>query len=115
MDTLDLYSARQRTVLSSRPPKSWASRKRSSAATWAASCCKLEELQDEQIKKALEPAKANPDQRGRKNGGDGLLRDPRLLDRIMADLERCGAVGEETNKLVVILPVSPGCWIRRWR
>src|SRR5690606_29672777 len=29
-----------------------------------------------------------------------LLRDPRLLDRILADFARCGVVGEETNKLV---------------
>jgi len=29
-----------------------------------------------------------------------LLRDPRLLDRILADFERAGVVGEETNKLV---------------
>ncbi len=29
-----------------------------------------------------------------------LLKDPHLLDRILADFERCGVVGEETNKLV---------------
>ena len=29
-----------------------------------------------------------------------LLRDPRLLDRILEDFERCGVVGEETNKNV---------------
>ena len=29
-----------------------------------------------------------------------LLRDPRLLDRIVEDFARCGVVGEETNKLV---------------
>src|SRR6185436_1062382 len=28
-----------------------------------------------------------------------LLSDPQLLDRILADFERCGVVGEETNKL----------------
>ena len=32
-----------------------------------------------------------------------MLRDPRLLDRILADFERCGVVGEETNKLVAYL------------
>ena len=35
-----------------------------------------------------------------------LLRDPRLLDRILADFERCGMVGEETNKLVSYLAVT---------
>ncbi len=29
-----------------------------------------------------------------------LLRDPQLLDRILADFERAGVVGEQTNKLV---------------
>src|SRR5262249_21204465 len=29
-----------------------------------------------------------------------LLRDPKLLARILFDLERCGVIGEESNKLV---------------
>ena len=29
-----------------------------------------------------------------------LLRDPRLIERIVEDFARCGMVGEETNKLV---------------
>jgi len=32
-----------------------------------------------------------------------LLRDPRLLDRVLEDFERCGAVGEEANKKVSYL------------
>jgi hypothetical protein len=36
----------------------------------------------------------------------GLLRDPRLLDRILRDFERCGVVGEETNKLASYLAVT---------
>jgi DNA primase catalytic core len=32
-----------------------------------------------------------------------LLRDPRLLDRVLADFEKCGVVGEETNKRVSYL------------
>src|SRR5260370_5353037 len=35
-----------------------------------------------------------------------LLRDPRLLERILEDIERCGVVGEETNKLVSYLAVT---------
>ena len=34
-----------------------------------------------------------------------LLRDPNLLDRIVADFTRCGIVGEETNKLCGYLSV----------
>ena len=35
-----------------------------------------------------------------------LLRDPQLLERILADFERCGVVGEETNKLVGYLAAT---------
>jgi hypothetical protein len=35
-----------------------------------------------------------------------LLRDPRLLERIVADFALCGVVGEETNKLVGYRPCS---------
>ena len=34
-----------------------------------------------------------------------LLRDPRLVERIVEDFARCGVVGEETNKLVGYLGV----------
>ena len=32
-----------------------------------------------------------------------LLRDPRLLERVLEDFEQCGVVGEETNKKVSYL------------
>ncbi len=35
-----------------------------------------------------------------------LLRDPRLLERIVADFHRCGVVGEETNTLVGYLAAT---------
>jgi hypothetical protein len=62
---------------------------------------KLEELQDEQIRKTLEPKTkqvtlSEDDERAALE----LLRDPRLLERILADFAACGVVGEETNKLV---------------
>lgn len=37
---------------------------------------------------------------GDRDAALALLRDPRLLDRILADMGRAGVVGEETNKLV---------------
>ena len=60
----------------------------------------LERLQDEQIRKALDPARPEvtmtEDERGE---ALALLRDPRLPDRILEDFERCGIVGEHTNAL----------------
>ena len=62
---------------------------------------KLEELQDEQIRKALEPKeKAAVMSEEERAAALELLKAPNLLDRILADFERCGVVGEETNKLV---------------
>ena len=68
---------------------------------------KLEELQDQQIKSALEPKEPEItlSEEERAEAMD-LLRDPRLLDRILEDFERCGMVGEETNKLVSYLAVT---------
>ncbi|MDH5676006.1 MAG: toprim domain-containing protein [Myxococcales bacterium] len=68
---------------------------------------KLEELQDEQIQAALKPVvqevEVSPEDR---EAALGLLKDPNLLDRILADFERCGVVGERTNKLVGYLAAT---------
>jgi DNA primase len=67
---------------------------------------KLEELRDEQIKQALAPkepeVKLTDEERAE---AMALLRDPRLLERIVEDFALCGVVGEETNKLVGYLGV----------
>jgi len=61
---------------------------------------KLEELQERQIKQTLEPEKETPtlDEAERQEALT-LLQSPDLLDRILADFETAGVVGEETNKL----------------
>jgi DNA primase len=62
---------------------------------------KLEELRDEQIRQALAPKepeiKLTEEERA---AALELLRDPRLMERVVEDFARCGVVGEETNKLV---------------
>jgi len=62
---------------------------------------KLEEVQTEALKAAM----TKDDKRPRLSEAEeaealALLRDPKLLDRILADFAACGVVGEETNKLV---------------
>jgi len=63
---------------------------------------KLEELQEEIIRRALEPK--GPVVPGltdaERDEALALLRDPKLLERILADFDACGVVGEDTNKLV---------------
>ena len=59
---------------------------------------KLEELQDEQITEMMEPKEPAPTMTPEeKDEALRLLRDPNLLDRIVADFD---VVGETTNKLV---------------
>jgi DNA primase len=65
---------------------------------------KLEEIQEKQIRDALAPKEPEivlTDQE--RAEALELLKDPRLLDRILSDFERCSIVGEETNKLVAYL------------
>ena len=62
---------------------------------------KVEELQEQRIHQALEPKQKEvivPD--AERTAALELLRDPKLLDRILADFDRCGVVGEQVNKLV---------------
>jgi hypothetical protein len=77
---------------------------------------KLEELQDEQIKQALAPKEeaVTISDEDRAEAME-LLRDPRLLERIVEDFARCGVVGEETTSSSAISAWCRGIWNRRWR
>ena len=107
VDTLDLYSARQRTVFLKQAAEELGVKEDVIRRDLGHVLLKLEELQEQQIKNALEPKPEeitlDEDERA---AAMELLRDPRLLDRILADFERCGMVGEETNKLVSYLAVT---------
>jgi DNA primase catalytic core len=106
VDTLDLYSARQRTVFIKQASEEMGVKEEIIRRDLGRVLLKLEELQDEQIKKALEPEEKEFEiSAEEKAAAMALLRDPRLLDRIITDFERCGVVGEETNKLVGYLAV----------
>jgi DNA primase catalytic core len=64
----------------------------------------LQDKQRERITKALAPAEETAVMTdAEQTAALELLRDPRLLDRVLEDFERCGAVGEETNKKVSYL------------
>ena len=67
---------------------------------------KLEMLRDEQIARTLAPKEPEFTMTDEERAeAQALLRDPRLLERIVEDFARCGVVGEETNKLVGYLGV----------
>ena len=100
-DTLDMELARQRMAFAKQAAHELAAKEetihREVGQLWTA----LAELQREQMKKLLE---APPDEAQmtaeEQAAAMELLRDPRLLERIVEDFARCGVVGEETNKKV---------------
>jgi DNA primase catalytic core len=106
VDTLDLYSARQRSVFTKQASEELCLKEEVLRRDLGRVLLKLEELQDEQIKQALAPKEeAVTISEGDRADALALLRDPRLLERIVEDFARCGMVGEETNKLVGYLGV----------
>jgi DNA primase catalytic core len=100
VDTLDLYSARQRAVFVKQAAIEMQVKEDVVRHDLGRVLLKLEEMQDEQITKALDPKPVavaiNEEDRA---AALELLRDPDLTGRILRDFELCGVVGEETNKL----------------
>jgi DNA primase len=106
VDTLDLYSARQRSGFTKQAAEELVVKEEVLRRDLGRVLLKLEELQDEQIKLTLAPKEeaVTITDEDRAQAME-LLRDPRLLDRIVDDFALCGVVGEETNKLVGYLGV----------
>jgi len=101
VDTLDLYSARQRVAFIKQAASEIGSTEDTVKRDIGRVLLRLEELQDEQIQKALTPKAVETTLTDEeRTAALGLLQDARLLDRILADFEACGVVGEETNKLL---------------
>lgn len=101
VDTLDLYSARQRTTFEKQAATEIGLKEDVLHREIGQLLRALEQMQEEQIKRALDP-KEKP---ATMNDADEsaamqLLRDPNLVQRILADFAACGVVGEETNKLM---------------
>ena len=106
VDTLELNAARQRMAFVKQAAAELGIKEEIVRRDVGQVLFKLEELRDEQIRQALAPkepeAKLTDEERA---AAMELLRDPKLLDRIVEDFARCGMVGEETNKLVGYLGV----------
>jgi hypothetical protein len=102
VDTLDLYAARQRALFIKEAATELGLEPKVIKRDLGRVLLKLEELQEQAIAKALAPKEATPAPMPEpaRAAALALLRDPKLLDRVLRDFERCGVVGEETNKLV---------------
>jgi len=101
VDTLNLYSARQRGIFAAQAANELAVKEEVVKKDLGKVLMKLEELQDEQIRRALEPKDTTVHLNDKEKAeAFAFLQDPKLLRRISNDFETCGLVGEHTNKLV---------------
>jgi DNA primase len=101
LDTLDLCSARQRDGFVAAAAVETALKAELLKRDLGKVLGALEELQEVRLKAEAAPKKEEPGMSAQeREAALGLLNDPKLLDRILADFAACGMVGEETNKLV---------------
>ncbi len=102
LDGVDLVSARARALFIKAAAEELGLKEEIIKKDLGKVLSKLEELQDLMIKRLLEPKDKKPSPMAADELREAMafLKDARLLDRILADFERCGVVGEETNKLV---------------
>lgn len=104
VDTLDLYSAKARGSYLTQAAIELSLSDEVLKVDLGRVLLKLEELQDAAIRKVLAPREpevtiAADDERE----ALALLKSHDLLDRIVADFDRCGIVGEATNKLTAYI------------
>jgi DNA primase len=103
-DTFDLYQARPRLSFSKQAAEELELKEETVRRELGEVWLQLERLQDEQIEKTLTPVKDDvPLSAEERAAALELLRDPRLLERVLEDFDRCGVVGEETNKRIAYL------------
>jgi DNA primase catalytic core len=105
VDTLDLYAARARASFTTQAAVELSVAEDVIKADLGRVLLKLEDVQDHAIREALVP-KA-PDAVAMSDAEHAaalaLLKSADLLDRLLADFETCGLIGERSNKLVAYL------------
>ncbi len=107
VDTLDLYAARNRKLFISEVARELGADENTIKTDLGRVLLKLEELQEAQVNEALKPKDKTPALSDAERAAAlALLQSPDLLDRILADFERCGVVGEATNKLTGYLAAT---------
>jgi hypothetical protein len=105
VDTLELYSVRQRAHFTKLTSEELAVEERVIKRDLGEVLLKLAEFLEKR-QKAVEVSAKRELTDTEKNEALELLRDPKLLERILEDFERCGVVGERTNKLLGYLAAT---------
>ncbi|MFC1641670.1 CHC2 zinc finger domain-containing protein [Myxococcota bacterium] len=107
VDTLELYSARQRAAFVKQASEELGVEERAVKKDLGEVLLRLEELLEKRERQAQEDKSREQKLSAAETAAAlELLRDPRLLDRILDDFERCGIVGERTNKLMGYLAAT---------
>jgi DNA primase catalytic core len=108
VDTLDLYAAKARASFVVQAAAELLLAEDVIKADLGKVLLKLEALQEANIKCALEPKPVEAAQIAESDRAAALelLKASDLIERILADLEACGIVGEKVNKLVAYLAAS---------
>jgi DNA primase len=106
VDTLDLYSVRARSGFMAQAARELNVTEDVIRHDLGKVLRKLEECQEKQIAKTLQPTQKAPMPAEEQAEALALLKEPNLLDRLLADFTRCGVVGEETNKLIGYLAAT---------
>jgi DNA primase len=103
-DTLDMEMARQRAMFSKQAAYELGLKEEAMHREVGRLWTTLGDVQRDEINKQLEaPAEEQRMTAEEQTAAMELLRDPRLMARVLEDFERCGVVGEETNKTLSYL------------
>jgi DNA primase catalytic core len=100
VDTLDLYAAKARAAYVAQAARETGIEERILKADLGRVLLALEGLQDESLRKALQPEPQPQMGEAERDAALALLKSPDLVRRIQSDFAACGLVGEETNELV---------------
>ena len=107
VDTLDLYSARARHLFTKQAADELGVDEEVVKRDVGRVLLRLEALAEEAIRAAQEPARTVVSMSAEEEAEAlELLRDPQLVERVVADFDRIGVVGEQTNKLVGYLAAT---------
>jgi DNA primase catalytic core len=106
VDTLELYSSRQRALYTKLASEELTLEERTIKRDLGELLLRLEEYLERRQQEAVAASKPHELSETEQAAALELLRDPKLLDRILLDFERCGVVGEQTNILLGYLAAT---------
>jgi DNA primase catalytic core len=101
LDTFDLYAARARAAFTAAGNAITGVHPKEIEEDLSILIAQIERAQEEKIFEKMKAAEKKPAMTAEEEQKAlALLRDPRLFERILADFETAGTVGEEMNKLI---------------